>query len=84
MTTQGTELGQFHQFLETKLADGGKNLTLDEAVIAFREYQRAIQRLRAEIQPALEASLRGESQPFDAEALKARATQELARKGITD
>jgi Arc/MetJ-type ribon-helix-helix transcriptional regulator len=79
-----TELELFHRFLGEKISNGSRDLALEEAVKAFRDYQEQLARLRREIQPALEGSLRGECQPFDAEALKQRITEQLASRGIAE
>jgi hypothetical protein len=85
MATQlPNELESFHQFLTEQLGRGEPKLSPEESVKAFRAYQRDLERCGEEIQPALERSLRGESQPFDAEELKARVTQGLAERGITE
>ena len=79
-----TELELFYRFLGDQIGNGGRDLDLDAAVKAFRAYQEQLARLRREIQPALEGSLRGECQPFDAEALKQRISEQLARRGIAE
>jgi len=85
MATQlPNELESFHQFLSEQLEHGEVELSPEESVKAFRAYQRDLERCREEIRPALERSLRGESQPLDAEELKTRVTQRLAERGITD
>lgn len=84
MSTTLTELELFHRFLGEKISNGGRDLELEEAVKAFREYQVQLARLCGEIQPALEGSLRGECRPFDAEALKRRVTEHLAKRGVAD
>jgi hypothetical protein len=84
MSTTLTELELFHRFLGERIGNGGRDLDLDGAVKAFRAYQDQLARLRQEIQPALEGSLRGECQPFDADALKQRLAEQLASRGITE
>jgi hypothetical protein len=85
MATQlPNELESFRQFLTEWLEHGQVELSPEESVRAFRAYQRELERCREEIRPALERSLRGESQPLDVEELKARVTQRLAEEGITD
>ena len=78
------ELESFHQFLTEQLQHGAGELSPEESVKAFRAYQRDRERCREDIRPALERSLRGESEPLDVEGLKARVTKRLADKGITD
>ncbi len=43
-----------------------------------------LERLREDLAPALERSLRGESEPFDVEDIKARGRKRLEDMGITD
>lgn len=78
------ELEAFHKFLGEQLKKKKCPLTVTQSVEAFREYQDELERLREEIRPALERSLRGESKPFDPEDMKRRVTRELKEKGITD
>ena len=85
MATQlPNELESFHRFLAEQLKRGVVELSPEESVEAFRAHQRDLERCREEIRPALERSLRGESEPLDTEELKTRVTQRLADKGITD
>ncbi len=49
-----------------------------------REYEDEAKRLREEIRPALERSLRGESEPLDIEDIKSRGRERLRQEGITD
>lgn len=82
-----TDLELLHRFIERKLANGCRKMPVDECLAEFREYTEELERCREAIRPALEASLRGESKPFDRdalEALKERVTRKLAEKGITD
>ena len=83
-TEPQSELELFHQFLREQLEDHGSDLSPEESVQAFRAYQRDLKRLQGEVRPALERSLRGESEPLDVEDLKARVTKRLADQGITD
>jgi len=79
-----SELDLFHQFLSEQLEDHGADLSPEESVQAFRAYQRDLKRLQGEVRPALERSLRGESESLDVDDLKARVTKRLADQGITD
>ena len=71
-TVTSSELDQFQKFLERLRADGNCRLSLDECVTEFRLYQEELERCREAIRPALEASLRGESTPWDPEEMKRR------------
>ncbi len=84
MSTTLTELELFHRFIGEKISNGSRDLDLQEAVKAFRAYQDQLAHLRREIQPALDGSLRGECQQFDADALKKRITEQLASRGIAE
>ena len=83
-TVTVSELEAFHQFLGERLKSGRCKCSVEESVHEFRAYQRELERLREEIRPALERSLRGESKPFDPEELKGRITPDLAEHGILE
>jgi hypothetical protein len=75
MSIPFSELELFHRFLDETIRNGGRDLGLDEALKSFRVYQEQLARLRQEIQPALDRSLRCECRPFDAAAFKQRITE---------
>ncbi len=79
-----TDLEAFHKFIGELLKKGKRKLPVEESLVAFREYQQELERLREEIRPALERSLRGESKPFDPEEMKRRVVRELEQRGIKD
>lgn len=79
-----SELKSFHWFLTEQLRRGDVSLSPEQSVEAFRAYQRDLERCREDIRPALERSVRGQSEPLDIEELKERVTKRLAAKGITD
>jgi hypothetical protein len=83
-TEPAGELELFHRFLGDQLQNGQSDLSPEESVKAFRAYQRDLQRLQDSVRPALERSLRRESQPLDIDDLKARVTKRLDDRGITD
>ena len=62
------------------------DLTLAQvyAALAYYEDHRDLERLREDIRPALERSLRGESEPLDIDDIKTRGRERLRQKGITD
>ncbi len=79
------EIETFYHFLGERLQEGSVNLSPEESVEAFRAYQRDLERLRTELEPALDRFDRGDSaKPFDAEDVKRRGRERLAREGITD
>ena len=82
--TSVTELELFHRFVSERLANGGRQPSVEQCLAEFREYQRDVNRLREEIGPALESSLRGESRPFDVEGIKRRGRERLRERGISD
>ncbi len=85
MATQlPSELESFQRFLTEQIQGGDAELSPEESVKAFRAYQDDLQRLREDIQPALERSLKGERELFDINDVKARGRKRLAKKGITD
>ena len=79
-----TDLEAFHKFLGELLKKGKRKLPVEESLVAFRQYQQELERLREEIRPALEQSARGESEPLDIQKLKTEVTKSLAEKGITE
>lgn len=79
-----SELELLQMFIAKRLAAGGRKTPIDECLAEFRLWREDLERVREEIRPALESSLRGETKPFDVEAIKGRVTRELAERGITD
>jgi hypothetical protein len=79
------EIDTFYQFLGTQIQEGSVDLSPEECVAAFRAYQRELDRLKKELQPGLDRIERGEPGiPFDAEDVKRRGRERLAREGIYD
>jgi len=84
-TDTGREIESFYQFLGKQIQEGSVDLSAEECVEAFRAYQHDLDRLKKELQPALERFDRGEPGiRFDAEDVKRRGRDRLAREGITD
>ncbi|MGH3452744.1 MAG: hypothetical protein ACRDQW_19000 [Haloechinothrix sp.] len=82
---QLTDLELLHRFVGGVLANGGRNTTIEECLAEFRDYLRELERLREEIRPAYEQSLRGvESKPLDIEDIKRRGREWLAGREIID
>lgn len=69
------ELEEFHRYLGKELERGNGAWTIEQAVAEFRAYQEEPHRCREAIRPALEASLRGESEPLDMEDVKRRGRE---------
>lgn len=87
MTTvidQRTELEDFHRFIGRHLKNAGSELTVDRSVSEFRAYQEELERCREAVQPALEASVRGESEPLDMQEIINRVTDRLRKEGVPD
>jgi hypothetical protein len=79
------EIETLYQFLGERLQEGSVNLSPEESVEAFRAYQRDLERLRKELQPALDRFDRREpAKPFDAEDVKRRGRERLARHGTIE
>jgi len=79
-----SEIEVFHRFLTVQLTTGSCDLTPEESVAAFREYQQDRERFQRDIQPALEQLDRGEGRTIDFDRLKQEVTQRLADEGITE
>jgi hypothetical protein len=79
---QQTELQAFHCFIGRSLQNGASGLTVDNSVAEFRAYQEELERCREAIRPALEASLRGESKPFDVNEVMQVVERRLAQQGV--
>ena len=79
------EIEAFYQFLGQQLEQGAMNLSLEQSVQAFRAYQSDLERLRKHLQPSIDRADRGEPAAlFDADDVKSRGRDRLAREGITD
>lgn len=48
-----TEIELFQRFLTERIENGGRNLSIEESIEAFRAYQRDIDRCSEAIRPAL-------------------------------
>lgn len=77
-----TDLEEFHRWLGERLKNGKPAFTLKESVAEFLAWKNERERLREALQPALERSRRGESLPWNKEAIWAEARRRLAAKGI--
>lgn len=81
---QQTELQEFHLFIGRYLQNSANGLTVDNSVAEFRAYQEELERCREAIRPALEASLRGESEPLNMQEIIDRVTDRLRKEGVAD
>ncbi len=74
------EIEAFYQFLGQQIQERSVDVSPEECVEAFRAYQRDLERLKKDLQPGLERLDRGEpGLPFDAEDVKRRGRERLAR-----
>lgn len=83
-TSAMTDLELLHRFLSAELARGGRSRPVNEVLAEFRQYLAAVERLREEIRPALERSLRGESNPFDVEEFLRKGRERLREREIAE
>jgi hypothetical protein len=82
-TDNANELIVFHRFLGDQIEGGSVDLSPEESVEAFRAYQRDLERLRDDLEPALGRLERGEpASPLDLEDVKRCGRERLAREGI--
>ena len=79
-----TDLEAFHKFIAELLKKGKRKLPVEESVVAFREYQQELERLREEIRPALERAAKGEGKEVDLEDILRRGRERLAKEGVSD
>lgn len=71
------EIVDFYDFLGHRLENGGEDLTPELSVQEFRLYQQELRRFIDQTQPAIAESERGESKPFDVDALMERVRARL-------
>jgi hypothetical protein len=82
-TEDANELIVFHRFLGEQIQGGSVDLSPEESVAAFRAYQRDLERLRDDLEPAIGRRERGEpASPLDIEDVKRRGRERLARESI--
>ena len=79
-----TDLEAFHKFIGELLKKGKRKLPVEESLVAFREYQQELERLREEIRPALERATKGEGKELDLEDILRRGRERLAKEGVSD
>jgi len=78
---------ELEQFIHQEVASGkydSKEDVLCAGLRLLREREARLQALRDDILPALEQLDRGEGEPLDAEAIKAKGRQRLAAEGKGD
>jgi hypothetical protein len=78
-----SDFQDFQRFVDLQL-DGETALSLEQALDAFRAYQRDRQSFQNDTRRSLEESARGQSSPLDIDDFLKRGKDRLARKGVTD
>ena len=78
------DMQAFYQFLGRRLEGSGDDLTPEQSVREFRNYQEELQRLREHLATAEQQSARGESSELDIDAVLQRVRQRLTAEGITE
>jgi hypothetical protein len=73
----------FTHFMEHRYRNGAPS-TLEEGIQAFREYQRQLTELRAQVQEARDQVARGEYGPLDEAKLIREIDERLSEKGIPE
>ena len=81
-TNLHTDLDAFNQFVRDRL--GGHDLSLEESLDRFRQYQQELADLREKLRVAEEQSAQGQSGPLDIEKTISEVRDRLTREGITD
>lgn len=71
----------FRDFVGTLVETGRSDLTPEQSVSAFRDYQQQLARFQKENRAAVEQSERGEAKTLDVEALLDRVNARLAAEG---
>jgi hypothetical protein len=66
------ERDAFNAFLDQQFVLGPNEATLEDALTAFRAYQRDLERLKEKLRPALEEADRSEGKPLDLDAVLQR------------
>jgi len=78
-----SDLELLHRFIGRNLEAGHREQPVDECLSEFHRYLESVNRLRDEIRPGLERSLRGESaEELDVEDIIRRGRERLAERGI--
>ena len=77
-TDMQAELVEFIDFLNKAFERGDVRLTVESSVTEFRAWQGERDRLREELRPAIESSLRGEGRPWNNEEFLNEVHRRLA------
>lgn len=76
-----TDAELLHVFLGQRIANGGRDASIDELLGEFSEYRRQLESLRASLRIAEEQSARGESTRLDLEAIFESVHRRIAEQG---
>ena len=86
-TTQFTERDAFNAYIESRWGGNLNGMSLEEALLEFRAYQRELADARHKVREAIDSSDRGESHPLDDNRLQEifdRCDAKLKATGIQD
>jgi hypothetical protein len=72
----------FNAFLDQRFVVSGTDATLEQALAAFRAYQRDLEHLKQKLQPSIEQADRGEARPLDHDSLMQRVRDRIDQHGI--
>ena len=78
------ERDAFNAFIDGRLGQASRDLSLEDALSEFRAYQRELADARAKVQQAKESSRRGESAELDIDQFVQEVNGELNAEGIHD
>lgn len=76
------EVDAFKAFLDQRFVTPDREATLEEALAAFRGYQRDRDRLKEKLRPSIEQADRGEGSPLDLDDVLDRVRRRLDEQGI--
>ena len=75
------ELHSFYEFIGRQLENGGSEMSAEQSLQEFREYQDQLQRF---IKGTYESIASGPAKPLDKDELMQEVRDELAKEGIED
>lgn len=78
------ELTGFTRFVEEQLGESEGGLSLEQSLHAYREYQEELTRFLVGLEESRDQVRRGDIEPLNPAAVKARVRARLAQDGITD
>jgi len=78
-----SELPAFGEFIQ-RLSGRGECMTADEAVVAFRHYQRQLAQFKRDVQPAVDELDAGKATELDVSSIISEGRKILSDEGSTD